>query len=692
MAIEKMTKVSMICLKSREEELRSFLMGKGVLHIVDLRPCLRLEENSGYEKYLITVDTTEFNKRIVQLNSMIDFFNKFFPEKKGFVSLFTTTLTTFATRSEVEEARRLEIEELHQQIRALDQRFEEINKREGDIAHELAELEPYAGLSFPPALIKESKKTFALLGKIPPRDYEIFLSQAEQYLDDLHLEILSEDKSWRLILIIGLKEIKEQINDLLAACHFLPALLPPLTTTIGGRCQQLREELVRLKGEKEKILGQIGEFLRYKVYIKILLEEYKNKKSFHEVQKNFLQTPHTVMLEGFVSAQEAEGLARELEARFSQDISCTLSPPEASDNVPVRLKNNWIFKPVELLVEMFGYPSYFSLDPTPFIFWTFLAFFGICLGDVLYGIMLVSLCAFLMRKYKAEKRLVRFLRLFLYAGISTTFFGLITGAWAGDLVSAKYLSPSNPLLILRNSLVILDPMEKPLIALVVAIFIGVLNQFYGIFLKIVKEIRQRNIKNAIFDGFLWYPYLGGAIILISSLFTVVNPLLYKIGLVLFIGGASGLVLTQGRGEELLLAKFLTGVASLYGIVGSYGLAGFVGDCLSYSRLLALGLTTTIVGMAFNIIAFLFKIPVVWPCMIAAILILGHVFNFIMNVLGAFIHPARLTLLEFFGRFYDSGGTPFRAFSNEYNALEIIETANASSCEGCYCPKLCSEES
>jgi len=674
MAIERMTKVSIICLKSKEENLRSFFMEKGILHIVDLRPSLKLEENNDYERHLISVDTTESDKRIVQLSHLIDFFDKFFPEPKGIISLFTTTPTTFATESDVEEAHRLDIEKLRSEIRALDASFEDVHKREGEIVHELHEIEPYTLISFPPALIKESKKTFALLGKINHHDYEDFLSKAEIYLDDLHIETLSEDKSSRLVLIVGLIQAKEQISDFLTTSHFIPLSLPPLTTTISQKCQELKKELEKLSLEKEKILSRIEEYLKYRVNIKILLEEYKNTKSFHEVQKNFLQTPHTVILEGFVRTQDVKALDEELRSHF-QDVSYTFSQPDASDNVPVSLKNNRIFKPVELLVEMFGYPSYFSLDPTPFIFMTFLTFFGICLGDVLYGTMLVGLSTLLIRKFKRERRLVKFFRLFFYAGLFTIFFGLITGSWGGNLVSSDYIKSSSnlfyPLLTLRDSLLLLDPMKKPLAALVIAISLGVFNQFYGIFLRMVKELRQGNIKNAIFDGFFWYPYLIGAMILISSLFTEVNPVLSKTGFVLFICGAVCLVLTQGRSEEFWLAKVLTGIASLYGIVGSYGLAGFVGDCLSYSRLLALGLTTTIVGMAFNIIAFLFKVPVVWPVMIAGMLIFGHIFNFAMSILGAFIHPARLTLLEFFGRFYDGGGTPFRAFSNRSTALEII---------------------
>ena len=124
------------------------------------------------------------------------------------------------------------------------------------------------------------------------------------------------------------------------------------------------------------------------------------------------------------------------------------------------------------------------------------------------------------------------------------------------------------------------------------------------------------------------------------------------GLFLFFAGAIILVLTQGRNEETLVGKILTGIFSLYGIVGTYGIAGFIGDSLSYARLLALGLTTTIIGMAFNIIAtiapnvigdivpflkpVLRNIPPIAAIIIISIMIFGHIFNFVMSIIGSFV--------------------------------------------------------
>ncbi|HPO16981.1 MAG TPA: ATPase, partial [Candidatus Hydrogenedentes bacterium] len=129
---------------------------------------------------------------------------------------------------------------------------------------------------------------------------------------------------------------------------------------------------------------------------------------------------------------------------------------------------------------------------------------------------------------------------------------------------------------------------------------------------------------------------------------------------LFAGGAIGLVLTQGRGASGLVNRFTTGLISLYGIVGSYGLTAFIGDTMSYCRLLALALTTSIVALSFNMIAALLKpIPVAGPVLFIAALIVAHLFNFAICLLGAFVHSMRLIFVEFFGRFYTGGAKPFR---------------------------------
>jgi V/A-type H+-transporting ATPase subunit I len=138
--------------------------------------------------------------------------------------------------------------------------------------------------------------------------------------------------------------------------------------------------------------------------------------------------------------------------------------------------------------------------------------------------------------------------------------------------------------------------------------------------------------------------------------------------------AVGLVLTQGRHEKSWIGRYLTGLISLYGILGTYGTTAFLGDVISYSRLMALGMTTTVVGMSFNIIAGILKeVPYVGWVLFIGMVIFGHIFNFMMSILTAFVHSARLILLEWFGRFYESGGIPFRPFGFQSSRMELIES-------------------
>jgi V/A-type H+-transporting ATPase subunit I len=129
---------------------------------------------------------------------------------------------------------------------------------------------------------------------------------------------------------------------------------------------------------------------------------------------------------------------------------------------------------------------------------------------------------------------------------------------------------------------------------------------------------------------------------------------------MFAVGAIGLVLTQGRHAEGIVAKVGTGVVSLYGIVGSYGCTAFIGDTLSYCRLLALALTTSIVGLTVNMIAGLLaeSVPYVGTVLFIVVFVVGHTFNFAISMLGAFVHAMRLVFVEFFGRFYEGGAKPF----------------------------------
>ena len=303
-------------------------------------------------------------------------------------------------------------------------------------------------------------------------------------------------------------------------------------------------------------------------------------------------------------------------------------------------------------------------------------FFGFCFGDAIYGVAILVAAGLIARRVRNYPNLYDFFRLIAWGGASSMVVGAITGAWMADLFSPErgfFPEGSFPVRLREFFLVeSIEPLSQPVRALLVALALGIANQFYGIILRIYREARRRDYVAAVCDGGLWLLFLPGLLLVIAGGFAPLPAGLIRAGKVLLAVGAVGLVLTQGRREKGLLAKALTGVVSLYGILGTYGTTSFIGDTLSYSRLLALGLTTTIVGMSFNIVASLFKgVPIAGVVLVGLVLLAGHSFNILISILGAFVHSGRLVFVEFFGRFYEVGGKAFRALGTS-ERVRIVE--------------------
>ncbi|HOS58635.1 MAG TPA: V-type ATPase 116kDa subunit family protein, partial [Syntrophorhabdaceae bacterium] len=188
-------------------------------------------------------------------------------------------------------------------------------------------------------------------------------------------------------------------------------------------------------------------------------------------------------------------------------------------------------------------------------------------------------------------------------------------------------------------------------------------------------LRKKDFLGAFSDGICWVATLSGLLMMTGKVFGEIPHKIFYTGLWLFVGGAIGLIFTQGRFIKNPLGKIAGGVVSLYGIVGSYGITAFIGDTLSYCRLLALGLTTSIIAVAFNLMAGIVReVPYVGMVLFIVVLFIGHMFNFLISALGAFVHSMRLIFVEFFGRFYEGGTRPFQPLGFD-SAMCVVKKEN-----------------
>jgi len=280
-------------------------------------------------------------------------------------------------------------------------------------------------------------------------------------------------------------------------------------------------------------------------------------------------------------------------------------------------------------------------------------FFAMCLSDVGYGIILAIISYYYLRTLTLSEGGKKLLTLLFWGGIATILVGILTGSYFG--LDLNQLPP-----LMGNALKrvqVIDPIKNPLNMLILSLLLGVIQNLFGVALAMYWKIREREYVSAILDHGLWIYFLLCLVFMIaaSGLGSPLSGIFGKLS----ITGAVLLVLTQGRSEPTLLKK------AIFGILSLYRTTGYLGDTLSYSRLLALMMTTSIIGMVINIIAGMTKnIPVLGYVFMFLILLVGHTFNLVVSTLGAFIHSTRLQLVEFFGKFYEGSGKEFKPFRHE----------------------------
>ena len=191
-------------------------------------------------------------------------------------------------------------------------------------------------------------------------------------------------------------------------------------------------------------------------------------------------------------------------------------------------------------------------------------------------------------------------------------------------------------------------LNDPMSVMVLSFILGAVHLFTGMAIKIYMMAKRGHLMDGLMDVGLWYLVLIGLPMMIL-------PAVSKVGMVLAIAGAVGLILTQGRHEKNILMRPIKGVMSLYDITG------YLSDVLSYSRILALGLAGGIIANVFNLLGTMPGFNIIGVIAFVLIFVIGHVFTLAISGLGAYVHTSRLQYVEFFGKFYEAGGRPFKPF-------------------------------
>jgi V/A-type H+-transporting ATPase subunit I len=325
--------------------------------------------------------------------------------------------------------------------------------------------------------------------------------------------------------------------------------------------------------------------------------------------------------------------------------------PDNAEDVPVLQQNNAYAKPYELLVEMYSPLKYNEIDPTFFVALTYPFFFGFCLTDAGYG-LLVAIIGFIL--YRGMGKINRTMHdgglIIIASGVWAIILGLVTNGLLGDLWTRILgWGPALPTVI--DSI---NAFKYPATILVIAIVIGVIYTNIGFILGAIDNIRYGDKKEALGSQIVWFIFeLGIVLLILGFIFPSFGMIGMALGAVLIIAALGILFWTNGA----------------FGLMDVFG---FMGDVLSYARLLALCLATGGIAMTVNILTNMVNdmIPFVGIVLAIFVFIFGHIANFAFQVLGAFINALRHNYVEFFSQFFEEGKGKFEAFKAKRTFTKI----------------------
>ena len=357
-------------------------------------------------------------------------------------------------------------------------------------------------------------------------------------------------------------------------------------------------------------------------------------------------------------------------AKYSAFTELAVVTPEESDEVPTLLKNKPWASCVEPLTIMYGTPTYGQVDPTSLMAPFFFVFLGMCFGDAGYGLLVAGILGYILVRHNLSPTLRKFFVMMTIGMVMSVIFGALTGSWFGDAVTAfPFLSGVVPIV---TKIQVLDPMKDPMTLLGISLALGFIQVIFGLGIAFAENWKNGEKMAAFSDQGGWIVFLCGLVAMGLSMSGTLSAAWAMPSKILAIAGAAILVLTQGREKKGFFAKAFSGIMSLYNVTG------FLGDVLSYSRLLALGLGSAAVGMVINVLATLVAgVPYVGIILAALIFIVGHLFSIAVNLLGAFIHSLRLQYVEFFGKFYSASGHDFMPLSNAAQYSRIQEDSSVN---------------
>lgn len=637
MAIVKMKKVRIIAVRDRRDQLMRELRRLGCVEIRQPEEDPETETRLRPERAGLAAARARCGEAEAALNTL----SRYAPEKKKLL----------AARPLVKEDEFLDdgaMERDYALVREINERESEIRRlaaEETRIWGEITALSPWQPLDMP--LECSGTKTCGVsLFSVPAQvDMQSVADAAQTVTEEMQVILVSEDEVQHCFVVVARREDLPAIGDVLRQTGSVPVSFPGMTGTAGVNITARRAKLNDVRHRQEQLAAEIAEMRSRGRDLRLSADRLSSAAEQAEATEHLLGTDSVTVLEGWCPAPETERLAAVL-----KDLDCAWEfsdpAPEEYPDVPVKLQNNKITRPMNMVTEMYSLPAYSGVDPNPLMFPFFILFYGMMMADMGYGILML-LMGLVLKKSRPRGMMDYMSGLLLMGGVSTFLFGAVTGSFFGDFLTqaAKLLGKDLALPSLFT------PLDDTLAILVGSMALGLVHIITGMAVSFIRKIRAGQVLDALFEEVAWWVVFAG----LGAMFLLRTNLVLYAGLILVVAGP--IITGKGLGK-------ITGIfGSLYNHV-----TGFFGDILSYSRLMALMLAGSVISQVFNTLGAIPGNIVIFVIISMA----GNALNFALNLLGCYVHDLRLQCLEFFNKFYEDGGKPFRPLDIKAKSVDIVK--------------------
>ena len=451
----------------------------------------------------------------------------------------------------------------------------------------------------------------------------------------------------------------ETVTETVRPWSFSTVTFKDMSGPAAENIARIDRELEDIRARRDKTAEEIAAMAPCRRDLQVCADRLTTELSKESAKEKLLTNGTVVFLEGWVTEP---GIPKAEAEMLKFACAWETAEPLEEEEPPILLHNPKWMTPINMVTEMYALPAYRGIDPNPLIFWFFLFFFGFMFADVAYGIIIWAVSFIIWKSYKPKGTMGYMFRLGQYMGISTFICGVFTGGFFGDVIpkvaEQMFGIPLEGLpqwLQTFSNGIIVNPINDPMTTLILAVVIGVVQLVFGQCIHIYMGFRDGTAVDSLLDVVPWWLFFASIGLVVAG-----QPWWW------ILVGCVILIATQGHTKRGFFGKLLGGVASLYDVTS------WLSDILSYARLMALMLATSVIASVMNTLGTLGGLSVGGIILFVAVFIIGHVFNVGVNIIGTYVHAARLQYLEFFGKFYEEGGQAFQPMTYNTKYVDIIE--------------------